>query len=109
MQPKLVTGRLRRDAEPSLAGRYIRHDTRFGADLSAGADGQVTGQTDLPRCHHKIAERGGPGDPGLRHQQAMPADDHVVADLDQVIDLRAFADDRIAIGAAVESRVWGPL
>ena len=41
-------------------------------------------------------------DADLGDQHAMPADLHIVADLDQIIDLAAFADHRVAQRAAVD-------
>ena len=47
--------------------------------------------------------------PHLRNQNAVPADDDVVADLHEIIDFRALADDRVAIGAAVDGRAGADL
>ena len=41
----------------------------------------------------------------LRHDHAMSADRDVVSDLHEIIDLGAFADDRVAVGAAINRRV----
>ena len=43
-----------------------------------------------------------PATPTWRHQHAMPADLHIVADLHQIIELAAFADHRVAQRAAVD-------
>ena len=48
-------------------------------------------------------------DTDIAGDQAMPPDDDVVADLDQIVDLGAFADDRIAVAAAVDRRVGADL
>src|SRR5579872_677638 len=39
----------------------------------------------------------------------MPADHHVVGDLHQIVDFRPLADDRVAIGAAVDRRAGADL
>ena len=48
-------------------------------------------------------------DPDLRHHDAVPADHHVVADLDQVVDLGAVADPRAVGGGAVHGGVGSDL
>ena len=101
--------RLGRDAQPSLPGRDVVHHPGLGPDLRAGPDGQMARETDLPRRDHEIAERGRTGDPGLRHQHAMAADDAIVADHHEVIDLGAFADHRVAVRAAVDRRIGADL
>ena len=40
--------------------------------------------------------------PHLRHDDAMAPDRHVVADLDQIVDLGALADHGVADRAAVD-------
>ena len=50
-----------------------------------------------------------PETPDLGDDHAMAADDDVVADLHEIIDLRALADDRVAIGAAVDGRAGADL
>ena len=45
--------------------------------------------------------------PVMRNDHTMAADDDVVPDLDEIINFRALADDRILKGAAVDGRV-GP-
>ena len=45
----------------------------------------------------------------LRHDQAQPADAHVVRDVHEVVDLRARADHRVVDAAAVDRRVRADL
>src|SRR3546814_13188334 len=59
--------------------------------------------------HHAIADPGGAGDPDARDNAAMAADAHVVADLDLVIDLGAFAYHRVIHGAAIDGRIGADL
>src|SRR5262249_19777258 len=52
--------------------------------------------------HDRILERHAAAQAGLRHHDAVAADDDVVADLDQVVDLGAFADHGVADAAAID-------
>ena len=65
----------------------------------------MIGNADLPRQHHEITYINTPRYPDLRDNQAMAADRAVVSDLHEIVDLSAFADHRIAGGAAVDGRV----
>src|ERR1700676_3902147 len=51
-------------------------------------------QAYLAAENNVVSQLRAPGNAGLRDDQAMLADGHVVRNLDQVINLRAFADDR---------------
>ena len=62
---------------------------------------------DLPGQDDIIAELRAPGNTGLRHHQAVLANGYIVGDLNQVIDLRAFADNSWTQGAAVNGYI-GP-
>ena len=53
----------------------------------------------------EIAELGRARNADLPDDHAMPADDDVVPDLHQIINFRAFADDRILKGPAVDGLV----
>ena len=66
--------------------------------------GQMAGQARLAAEGGEIADHGRAGNAALRHQNAMAADDDVVGDLHQIVDLGPFADDRVAVGAAVDRR-----
>src|SRR5262245_51758131 len=67
----------------------------------------MPGQADLPGQDDIIAKLCAPGNASLRHHQAVLADGYIVGNLDQVIDLRAFADNGWAQGTAVNGYV-GP-
>ena len=54
--------------------------------------------------HHVIAGGRAAGDADLRAEHVVPADAAVVGDHHQVVDFRALADDRRAVGAAVDGR-----
>ena len=53
--------------------------------------------------------RAEPGDADLRHEQAEPADPHVVRDVHEVVDLRPRADHRVVDAAAIDRRVRADL
>ena len=55
VQAELLPGRLRRDPEPSLAGRDVVHHARLGADLRPGSDRQMAGKPDLPSGDGEVA------------------------------------------------------
>ena len=98
-----------RGSAPSLARRHVAHHPGLGGDLRAGADGQMAGQARLAAEGGEIADHGRARNAALRHQHAMAADDDVVGDLHQIVDLGPFADDRIAVGAAVDRRTGADL
>src|SRR5262249_5604478 len=100
---KELANRLRRRPGPALAGGNIGHHAGGRGDLGASADLQVAGYAGLPAERGEIADHARSRDAGLRDQHRMAADDDVVTDLDEVVDLRPFADDRVAIGAAVDA------
>ncbi len=50
-----------------------------------------------------------PETPDCETRTAWRPDDDVVADLDQIVDFRALADDRIAVGASVDRRARADL
>ena len=75
--------------------------TRSGK-LRAFADRHVIAYPDAAAQRHEISKRRTSGDSGLRHNDAMPANADIVADLDQIVDLGALADHGIADGATVD-------
>src|SRR5258708_8381218 len=62
------------------------------------------------RCYHNIiAETGAAGKADLAHDEAMPANDHVVRNMYQVIDFCALTDDRGSQRDTVDRRVGSNL
>src|SRR6185437_2253611 len=94
--------RLRRCAAPASAGRYIAVDNAGPRNLRAFADRHVVIYADPRTQHNKVFQGRAAGYSHLRHQYAVTADADVMADLDQVVDLAALANDRVANGAAVD-------
>ena len=78
-------------------------------DLRAETDMKVAGEPRLPPQRGKILENAGARNAALRDEDAVAANDDVVADLHKVIDFRSFADDRVAVGAAVDGRAGADL
>src|SRR5882757_6733551 len=62
----------------------------------------MSGDARLTAEGGEIANQAGPRDTGLGHQHRMAADDDVVADLHQIVDLRPLADHGVAVCAAVD-------
>ena len=70
----------------------------------------LVGDADLRAQHNEIPNRRTlPEMPVCADNHAMPADRHIVADLDQIVDLGALADHGIADGAAVDGRIGADL
>ena len=74
-------------------GNAVRY-ARFRGDLDPVADGQMPGDADLPSEHAVRADLGRSGHADLRGGDGVFAYGHVMADLNQVVELDAPADDR---------------
>src|SRR4051812_26689123 len=86
------------DLRPS---RNVGGNTRLAAGLDALADRNMAAHADLPGQHDVIFELRAARDPGLRTQKAVPANRDVVADLDEIIDLRPLTHDSPAESRAI--------
>ena len=91
---KEIVPRLRRAAQQDPAAD-VRDDPRLGADLPATTDAQVPRHRGLAADLDEILEHGRSGDPYLGHDDAAASQLNIVADLDQVIEARAGANDRV--------------
>src|SRR5579883_1296969 len=80
-------------------------DLRLRADLHAVADLGLVLHADLAGHHDVVAGLAAPGDAYLAAKQVVPADLVVVADHDEVVDLRPLADpgrlERRAVDRAI--------
>ena len=85
----------RRRAAHARAGLDVVLDVRHAGDLRAAADLDVADHARMRTHDDEIAELRRAGDAALRHDHAMAADDDVVGDLHEVVDLGALADDRV--------------
>src|SRR5262245_10260613 len=87
--------RFGRGSPPPCTRRHVASHIAAAGDLSAGADLDVANAADLAAKGHKISKLGATGNTGLCHDDAMPANNHVVANLHEIINFRAFANDRV--------------
>ena len=85
------------------------HDAGLGGHGDAVADLEVAGQADLAGEDHVVAQLGAAGNADLRDDEAMLAHGHVVRDLDEVIDLRACADNGRARARRDQSVTLAPI
>src|SRR5689334_17925345 len=69
----------------------------------------MTADADLPAKDHVVLNLGAPGDADLRRHQHVPADAHTVTHLDEIVDLRACLDARLADGRTIDRRVRAKL
>src|SRR5580704_18671652 len=89
-------------AGPPLAGGNIGHHAGCRGDLGARADRQMPGNARLTAEGGEIADGARSRDAGLGDQHRVAADDDVVADLHQIVDLCPLADHGVAVCAAVD-------
>ncbi len=74
-------------------------------DLRAFSNADVTNRATLATHGNQIFQYGAAGYAGLRGDNAMPSDDYVMGDLNEVVDLGALSDDCILKSPAVDCRV----
>src|SRR5262245_27201345 len=96
---------LRGRAEPFLVVGNVGHNAALGSDGDAITDFEVSSQPDLAGQNDVIAQFRAAGDADLAHEQTVFANGYVVADLNQVVDFGALADDRRAKCTAVHADV----
>ncbi len=82
----------------------IGEDSAFRGDLDAITDLEMSGETALAGDGNEISQLSGTGNADLRNEQTMLPDLHVVADLDQVIDLGPLPDHGLAESGAIDRR-----
>ena len=83
----------------------IVRDGGLGGENDAVADGAVAGDADLAGEDDIVADDGRAGQAGLRAEECVAADAGAVADLDEVVDFGAVADDCFANCRAVDGGV----
>src|SRR5215472_7604686 len=88
--PELLRGQGGKAADGS-AGGNVAHDAAMRGDTGSRADGEVTGKAALPAHHGEIAELCAARDADLGDKDATATHDHVVPDLDQIINHRPVA------------------
>ncbi len=105
-----------RRAQPlAIVDRRITTDDFTGSDVvgntglrrgdHAVADAAVAGDANLSGEHHVAADLGRAREPDLRAQQRVLAHTRSVADLHQVVDLRAVGNDGRADAGAVDAGI----
>ena len=74
----------------------------LGGDDGLVPDLDVTDDPDLPGQSHVVPQLGAARDAGLRNEDTMLPNHHVVSDLHQIVDLGAFLDPRAAKARSVD-------
>jgi len=80
------------------------YHSAFRRDLSTIADADMIDKSNLASNHDTISERTAPGNSNLSDDNAMPSDRDVVRDVNEIVDLGALSDHRIAARATVDRR-----
>src|SRR3954451_7822367 len=107
--PKPLLGRFRKMTAPTAIGRDVILDRAHRGDLGAVADLEVVVDAHLGAQRDIVPDRQAAREPDLGREQAVPADGHIVADLDLIVDFGALADHGIAQAAAVDGGVGADL
>jgi hypothetical protein len=97
--------RLRRRPKPFPTIGNVVHDSGLSGNNHFVAYLEVARHADLPSQRGVTAYPGAARNSDLRHDQTMLANDDVMADLHEVIDLGALADNRRPKRAAVDGDV----
>jgi len=87
--------RFGRGSPPPYPRRHVASHIAAAGDLGASADLDVANDANLAAQGHKISKLGATGNTGLCHDDAMPSNNHVVPNLHEIINFRAFANDRV--------------
>ena len=93
--PKELLARLRGTAKQNRSRRGVRDNTGLGAYLTAATDAQMSRHCGLAADLNEVFKDRRSCNPNLRHDDAATSELNIVADLDQVIDAGAGADDGI--------------
>ena len=86
---------LRRASKHFSAWSHIRNDAGLRSDLRTLADPKMPGHGRLPPDADEILKHGRTRNTDLCDDDTTPAEDDIVADLDEVIETRAGADHRV--------------
>src|SRR5215207_6276421 len=107
--PEPVADGLRRRSAPARSRGDVAVDVAGTGDLRAPADPAMAYHPDLASDYDEVLQRRRTRDADLRDDYAVAPDDHVMTDLDEVIDLGPLADDPVAARAAIDGRVGADL
>src|SRR5271157_386395 len=105
----LLALRRSRNADVAAAVGHVVDDAALGADDRTAADVHVIADADLAGQDDVIAGRRAAGYSDLRAKHVVAAEATVVGNHHLVVDLRAVADNRRAVGAAVDRRAGANL
>src|ERR1035437_7589147 len=83
----------------------VAQNAGASSENHAGADVSVLSEADLATQNRPILDDAGPGDTRLRGDDDVPADDAVVGDVDEVVDLRPGTDPGLAKRSSVDGGV----
>src|SRR5262245_12348270 len=100
--PKPDLDRLGRGSAPPRTGRHIAPHDADRCDLGALADGHVIGHANACAQDDEVLQRGTPGNPGLSNEHTVPSNHHIVANLNEIVDLGTLADHGVADRPAVD-------
>src|SRR6516225_8332471 len=100
--PEPDLDRLGRGSAPTRTGRHVPSHDADGRDLGALADGHVSGYANACAQDDEVLQRGAPGNSGLSNQHTVPSNHHIVANLNEIVDLGTFADHGVADRPAVD-------
>src|SRR5882762_6462079 len=93
--PKEVFYRSRRHAAIATARRNICDDPTAGSELNAVTYGDMASYAGLSTNLNAIADFRASCNADLAYDRAMQADADVMPNLNLIVDLRAFTDDRV--------------
>src|ERR1700712_2929943 len=99
--PKEVFYRTCRHAAIAAARRNIRDDPAARSKLNAVTYGDMASHAGLSTNLNAIADFRASGNADLAYDRAVHADADVMPNLYLIVDLRAFADDRVVHRAAI--------
>jgi hypothetical protein len=100
---KETFGRTRRNACEASPRGHVVHNTARCGNLRAFADREMWRDCRVAANHGEVSDNRRAGYPGLRCDKAVLANDHVVSDLDKIVDLGSGADDRVSHRPAIDS------
>ena len=99
----------RRCSSLTCLGGDVCNDPSLRRDLRCRADREMTGQSGLATDADEIAKLGRARNAHLGNDQTMPSNSDIMGDLDEVIDFRALANDRVARRATIDRRIGADL
>src|SRR3954451_4185935 len=107
--PQKLPVRARRVPAERGARRHIAEDGALGRDPGPVADDQMIGHANMSGQNCIVAYARAAGNADAGHDQAPLADLHVMAYLDQIVELGTASDDRIVNAPAVDTGIGANL